>query len=388
MKKHTLTITMPIGTNFGWGICGRYLTKEISRLCNVELITEDFDLTMVKDEDEFNMLKHLRIENIQSNIDVGTDQSILQAIQGIDLKPWFIQTKSPRCIGYTFFEKDRIDPQDVQRANDYYDTVVAGSSWCEDILKKSNCHNTKTIIQGIDEELFNPGVNRKIKYKDQFVIFSGGKMELRKGQDLVISAIKIMQEKYSDILLVNLWFNLWTPSMDTMNISPYIHFEMPGTDYFAAINHLLQINGIDHDRVITLPPLPNTQMSEIYKNTDIGLFPNRCEGGTNLVLMEYMACGKPVIASYSSGHKDVLNDSNSLPIKTLQPFTVNDQDGNKLYQWEDPNLDEIISKLEYAYWHRDDLKLIGEKAGDDLAKMTWKESAKQFYDLLRGAKNI
>jgi len=61
MKKHTLTITMPIGTNFGWGICGRYLTKEISRLCNVELITEDFDLTMVKDEDEFNMLKHLRI---------------------------------------------------------------------------------------------------------------------------------------------------------------------------------------------------------------------------------------------------------------------------------------------------------------------------------------
>jgi len=382
MKKNTLTITMPIGTNFGWGICGRYLTKEISQLCNVELITEDFDLSMVKDEDELNILENLRIKKIQNKTAAHTNYPILQAIQGIDLKPWLIQAKNHRCIGYTFFERDRINFQDIQRANAYYDMIVAGSSWCESILQQNNCRYTRTIIQGIDEALFNPAGNKKNKYRDQFVIFSGGKMELRKGQDLVISAIKIIQEKYSDILLVNLWFNLWTPSLDTMNISPYIHFEMPGTDYFAAMKHLLHINGINHNRVITLPPLPNTEMSEIYKNTDIGLFPNRCEGGTNLVLMEYMACGKPVIASYTSGHKDVLNDSNSLLLKNLQPFKVQDKGGNRLYRWDDPSLDEIISKLEYAYWHRDDLKLIGEKAGDDLAKMTWKKSAKQFYDLI------
>jgi hypothetical protein len=137
--------------------------------------------------------------------------------------------------------------------------------------------------------------------------------------------------------------------------------------------------------VITLPPKPNYQMAAIYKNTDLGLFPNRCEGGTNLVLMEYMACGKPVIASFSSGHRDILSDHNSIPIKSLHPFVVRDQDDRFLYNWEEPNLDEIVSALEWAYWHRDEIKAIGRTAGEDLSKFTWKESARQFYELIDGS---
>ena len=50
--------------------------------------------------------------------------------------------------------------------------------------------------------------------------------------------------------------------------------------------------------------------------------------------------------------------------------------------WEEPDLDEIISLLEWAYWHRDELKKIGKRAGEDLSKLTWGESARQFYELL------
>jgi len=347
----------------------------------VELITEEFEIKDVGEDKEFFFLKQLKKNRKYFNDQEEFDSPVLQAIQGLDLKPWYMKVKSSHRIGYTFFEKDLIHSDDIRWAKDYYDTIVAGSSWCEKILNARGFSNTRTIIQGIDANHYNSGKNEKSEYMDHFVIFSGGKLELRKGQDLVIRAIKILQDKYPDVLLVNLWYNQWAPSMDTMRISPYIRFEMPKGDYFRAINHLFKVNGIDADRVITLPPIPNNKMSEIYQNTDLGLFPNRCEGGTNLVLMEYMACGKPVIASYSSGHKDVLTDDNSIPVKSLHPFKVQDQDGNILYQWEEPNLDEIVSALEWAYWHRDDLRNIGKSAGEDLSKFTWEDAAMQFYEL-------
>lgn len=381
MDNPKLTITMPIGINFGWGICGRYLTKELSRLSHVELITDDFTINEAGSEEEFRHLEELRSK--AAVVDKKTvSHPILQAIQGVDLKPWKGKLNGSLQVGYTFFEKDIIDPKNIVAAKEYYDIIVAGSGWCEEILNQSGYSETETIIQGIDESLFNPENNDKAQYKDKFVIFSGGKLELRKGQDLVINAFKVMQGKYPDVHLVNLWYNQWPKTMEPMQISPYIRFEMPEGDYFAAINHLFQINGIDSHRFTTLPPLPHDHMAGIYKNSDIGLFPNRCEGGTNLALMEYMACGKPTIASYSTGHKDILTDGNSIPLKSLHPFKVQDQHGKTLYKWEEPDLDEIVSALEWAYWHRDDLKVIGRIAGENLSELTWEESAKQFYEIL------
>ena len=372
---------MPIGMNFGWGICGRSLTKELSELCHVTLLTDDFTMDETNDEKEFQRLNSLRNPADSDPVRLA-NQPMLQAIQGVDLKPWGGNLKNSRCIGYTFFEKNIIESSDVSIAQDYYDKIVAGSSWCEEILNVYGFSETCTIIQGIDQTLFYPKDNEKKQYKDEFVIFSGGKLELRKGQDLVLRVFKILQDKYPDVRLVNVWYNQWSQSIKPMAISPYIRFEMPKGEYFKAINHLLQVNGINPDKVTTLPPIPHNRMAEIYKNSDMGLFPNRCEGGTNLALMEYMACGKPAIASFSTGHRDILTTNNAIPLKTLQPFIVKDQDGREIYNWIEPTLDEIVSAVDWAYWHRDELTKIGEIAGNDLSKLTWKKSAKMFYEVI------
>jgi glycosyltransferase involved in cell wall biosynthesis len=123
-------------------------------------------------------------------------------------------------------------------------------------------------------------------------------------------------------------------------------------------------------------------MARIYKNTDIGLFPNRCEGGTNLVLMEYMACGKPVIASYSSGHKDVINKDNSIMIKNMKSLSINEGSGARIATWDDPDLDETIEHLEWAYQNRDELKSYGLQAGNDLKELTWKRCAEKFVEVV------
>jgi glycosyltransferase involved in cell wall biosynthesis len=182
-------------------------------------------------------------------------------------------------------------------------------------------------------------------------------------------------------MLVNAWYNPWPFSMKTMETSPYITCEIRETNYLKTVSSILHANGVDLNRVINVLPKKNAQMARLYKNTDVGLFPNRCEGGTNLVLMEYMACGKPVIASFSSGHIDIINPSNSILIKNKKPLNINSE-GVLQAVWDDPDLDETIAHLEAAYQNRDTLKLIGDRAGADLSQITWRKTAEMFHRLL------
>ena len=92
-------------------------------------------------------------------------------------------------------------------------------------------------------------------------------------------------------------------------------------------------------------------------------------------MMEYMACGKPVIASLTSGHRDILTGKNSIPIKHLQPFELRNGSGEIEALWDDPNLDEVIESLEYVYHHRDVLKALGRQAGEDMKNRTWAHTA-------------
>lgn len=379
-----LYLIMPRGNSFGWGVCGKYLARELSNLIHVKYITETFTVEQIGDELDYRLLKDIlaskeELDRLQAET-ISNIEPVIQAIRGNDLQPWGPRINSNKKIGYTFFEDNILSDNWIRDAKEYFDVIVAGSTWCEEVLKEYGLQNTKTIIQGIDPALFNPHYNEKEYFKDKFVIFSGGKFELRKGQDLVIRAFRHLQQKYKDVLLVTSWYNIWQHSLQTMESSPYIKFKTEEKDFNTFMNSLLAMNGISPESVITLSPKANIAMSKIYKNTDIGLFPNRCEGGTNLVLMEYMACGKPVIASFSSGHRDILTEKNALLIKGMKTMTIQ-KGGNIVAHWDDPDLDEIIDKLEWAYLHRDRLDEIGWNAGEDLAKKTWKESARQFYEL-------
>jgi len=384
--RRQLYLIMPGGNDYGWGVCGKYLAKELSRLAHVKYLTESFTVENIGDELDYRLLEGLlasQEELVRLQSSAGTRSNVeplIQAIRGNDLQPWGPRVNSNKKIGYTFFENNILSDNWIRSAQEYFDVIVAGSKWCEGVLRDHRLHNTATIIQGIDSSIFNPCHNKKEYFKDKFVIFSGGKLELRKGQDLVIRAFKHLAEKYEDVLLVNSWYNKWIPTLETMAASKYINFEVYDSNYNTFINKLMKSNGINPAQVICLPPKPNVSMARIYKNTDVGLFPNRCEGGTNLVLMEYMACGKPAIASYSSGHKDILTDENSVLVREMRSTEIR-EDGRLLAVWDEPDPDEVVEKLEWAYWHREELNRIGEIGGENLAKLTWRESAKQFYRL-------
>jgi len=377
---------LPTGSFHGWGVCGKYIVKELSRVTEVRLITEGFDMNAIGDELDFRLLKQTLVSDREQQLVVSgqpleVDYPVLQAINNITGSPNYARLRGINNVGYTFFENNILPGSYIENSARFFDMVVTGSSWCEEVLRSYGLQHVTTIIQGIDPTIFNPLYNEKEYLQDHFVVFSGGKFELRKGQDIVIRAYKILQDRYRDTVLVNSWFNQWPASMHTMAASSHIRFAPAANDYVTMINQILGDNGIDVNRVITLPLYPNIMMPRLYKNTDVALFPNRCEGGTNLVMMEYMACGKPVIASFSSGHKDVLTDDNCLKLENLRTITIANNDQN-VATWDDPDLEEVVAKLDWSYHHRDALMHIGERAGEGLRKMTWQETGKRFYAIL------
>jgi hypothetical protein len=90
------------------------------------------------------------------------------------------------------------------------------------------------------------------------------------------------------------------------------------------------------DRVIAIKATPNGAMAPIYRECHVGLFPNRCEGGTNLVAMELIACGIPAIISANTGHLDLMQRTFARPVD-CDPAT------------NESDLDQILHELERVF---------------------------------------
>jgi len=332
-----MRVSMPRGTAHGWGVAGTHLTREIARLTPLPGVT-------------------------------------LHGIRTVALDPFDTQQWDQINIGYCFFEDNISVLEYTRQAAKQWNFIVAGSSWCEQHLRIGGVRHTATILQGIDGSLFYPGPKRE--YADRFVVFSGGKFELRKGQDLVIAAMKVFMERRSDVLLSCAWHNQWPFSLATMELSKQISYQHQEGDCLELLAKTLTANGIPLKRVILHPLLDNQQMRQVYHNSDVGLFPNRGEGGNNLVMCEYMACGKTVIASDMTGHADVITADNALPLTEYHPYHYRHHAEGI---WFEPSVDEIVAQLEYAYSHHRDIRQKGLQAAVDMGSLTWENAARQFH---------
>ena len=380
-----LYLALPLGTTHSWGVCGRYVTRELARMAPVCLVTDRLEAGLVGDELELAALRGLLAPpEIQAGRAADVESPVLQSVPGPDLAPLRPRLRGRRNVGYAFFEQTTFQPSSIETARTLYDVLATGSSWCSEILRQHGLSEVRTVVQGVDPTIFRPVPGGREFFGDRFVVFSGGKFALRRGQDLAIAAFKVLQERHEDVLLVTSWFNPVPAGVRTMRASPYIHFEAPAgaVEYRTLIEGVLAANGVDAARAIHLGPLPNAAMARVYRNSDVGLFPSRCEGGTNLAMMEYMACGRPAIATFGSGHKDVLTDENSLPLRRLRQATVRDGD-NAPKVWHDAELEEVVEKLEWAYQNRERLAVLGARAAQDMTRFTWANTARAFLELLQ-----
>lgn len=279
-------------------------------------------------------------------------------------------------IGVIFFEANPLPPKNIEMLKTFT-AIITGSTWNQQQLEKYGI-KSELIIQGVDTDLFRP-LDKKF-LKDRFVVFSGGKLEFRKGQDIALKAFSIFAKKHEDALLLSCWRSPWeAKAMPTINSSQICNPIFPGGDIGESTRNWVFSNGVKPSQYTDLGSVSNQLMPEIFREVDIAIFPNRAEGGTNLVAMEAISAGIICAISNNTGHQDLIKHCKCLPLSIQSK--VQTQSNASCADWGESNIDELVNILEDAYQGRLAMpdKLI---ISSSIQTFTWENSINKLLNVV------
>jgi glycosyltransferase involved in cell wall biosynthesis len=285
-----------------------------------------------------------------------------------------------RDVGIIFCENTAISAEGVARGR-AFERLIAGSRWNAALLGAAGVDGVRVCWQGVDRTVFHPGP-RSGRLRRRFVVFSGGKLEFRKGQDLVLAAFRIFRARHPEALLLTAWYNAWAGPSVGVTRAGLVTSEPPrtadgGLDLFAWA----AAEGLPEGSFFDVGQLPNHAFGRLMREADVALFPNRCEGGTNVVAMECLACGVPAVLSANTGHLDLIDQVACYPLREQRPVApAGPGDGTE--GWGESSVEEIVETLECVYRRRDEAAAIGRRAAEQMVAWDWTARAD---DLLRTA---
>jgi glycosyltransferase involved in cell wall biosynthesis len=337
---------LPVGDTWGWGVCGRNLLQELTKLTDIGQIT-----------------------------DPGLP--LLMAVQGANFQPLKYVPSGPRNVGFAFIEQPSEAVKYIETYKTYYTDLICGSQWMAEMMREIGVERTRVVLQGLDSEIFKPSPEPR-DLNSPFTVFVGSKAELRKGTDIAIAALAIFLSKHADAQAILAVGNQWPITMHTLANSKWINYQPISDDWRIQIRAVLTGNNISLSQV-ELPELStNLMMPDLYRRCDVGLFLSRAEAGTNMVLNEAVACGVMPIASFATGHTDVLRG-----LAGAQSLCNGKTDGPDGW-WEPNDLDDILKYLEMAYQDRQLTRNNGLAAAKSIKNVVrdWPTMAKRILEVL------
>jgi glycosyltransferase involved in cell wall biosynthesis len=372
----------------GWGVYGTQLALRAEARGDVEVVPlgDPPDQNAFEAADNGRLAKplmarerYLAMTNHRPG-PIATGFPVMHALlNGFMATPATERFKGSPDIGAIFLEDAALTDEMLDRAR-RYDLIVAGSNWNEQVLRRYGLSSVTTVIQGIDPARFYPGT-KPGAFPDRFCVFGGGKLEYRKGQDLLIAAFRRFAARHSDALLVTAWQNIWPGSSNSIGHARHVdgppELKPNGRQDIAA---WAVRNGISVTQVVDLGLVPNSFMGRVVRDMDVAVFPNRCEGGTNLAAMEVMASGIPTVLSANTGHLDIITDEGCYALTRQGPVTGGPDGAD---DWGESSIDEIEEALEWAYANREAAKEMGQKGADAMSAISWPTQIDQLIDAIR-----
>lgn len=190
---------------------------------------------------------------------------------------------------------------------------VAGI-WVYPFLEKYTSNGIRMDMQAIDKELFkNKNHNLELE-KTKFTFFSPQRMGLPKGTDLLWKALKLCKTDFQ-ILQVN-WFD--ESNQEELEIKEKILNELPS-------------------QIKLIPMIKREKMPEYYNFSD-AIIGNMRIGTWELVDLEGVMCGKPVL-SYSDPNHKLLVKGNYIK-SSFMPDSNNPEDIAKI-------IDKVVLSKEF-----------------------------------------
>lgn len=374
--KPWLGITWSISNRFGWGIYGLNLVIELLKrqtpapVCFGDIVTDTLSKDIIEKLQPAIQFQQQNLQNFYKMGQVAKlgDAIVLHALgNGMEWSMVSQGVEGEINAGVIFFEYTEISDEGRQRLSRLNGTV-AGSTWNADVLKSWGVRNVETVFQGVDTDLFLPKPKTD-EYEGRFAVFSGGKLDFRKGQDIVLAAFKRFAESHPDAVLVTAWQNLWPLTALPMKFSPHTT-TLPDIRPDGSMNlqKWAAEHGVPPEKFVDLGMQPNAAMPDILKNMDLAIFPNRCEGGTNLVAMEAMACGVPCVLSENTGHMDLTADDRAFVLHAQRKVNAKmlATDG-----WGESDVDELVACMESAYNNRQNAGDRGDAGAKFMETWSW-----------------
>jgi glycosyltransferase involved in cell wall biosynthesis len=374
MPMRQLAMTLPVNAYTGWGIYG--LNLAMQSLCQgvmpvmVELpkwsTLHPFDRALLAMAEPIRQDFERRASaNPVHEIPVSGPVLLALGNQlGPDSTPWKLRGESQ--FATIFMEDPVLTPAAIQKSKTFA-KIIAGSTWNQKILQSHGIENSAVVLQGIDPSLFHPAPKSGL-WENYFVIFSGGKLEYRKGQDIVIAAVREFQQKHPDAFLAFAWQNANPDSVREIEAGGYVRGVPPALPTGQLdIGPWLNRQGVS--RFVDLGPQVNWQMGAMLRDIDVAIFPSRAEGGTNLVAMECMACGIPTILSANTGHLDLISEEVCYPLAHQTPRAS--ATFKNIAGWGESSVEELLELLERIYQDRDNARQRGRAAAAAMAKISW-----------------
>lgn len=183
----------------------------------------------------------------------------------------------------------------VKQVCKHADLLICNSHNSANIVKRLNYagdEKIQVLHPGVDASLFVPSADDEV-FKQQMgwqgrkVIITVGRLQARKGQDMMLRATALLKEQFPEILYA-------------------VIGRGECLDSLQALSTELGIN----DHVQFLTEVTDPQMIQCYQQCDIFILPNRTIDndieGFGMVLVEAQSCGKPVIAGDSGGTKETM----------------------------------------------------------------------------------
>ena len=387
MKTERIGITWPLSDRYGWGVFGLNLALQLlERGGPLPLLLSAPSFGRFPPGVEERLAPFIKEQKVLLDTVREADKhaKLSQALvihalaNGFRWDTVSDMITGRRNVGFIFFEDARFDLDALKRAQ-RFDRILAGSTWNSEVLKAHGLDNVARVLQGIDETLFHPR-ERTAMFGDRFVVFSGGKLELRKGQDTVLAAFKVFRETHADALLVTAWHNPWPGTAMDIAQSPHVE-GAPDVDDQGALRIVdwAAANGVRAEDFVDVGLIPHEDLVQVMAEADVAVFPNRCEGGTNLVAMETMATGIPCILSANTGHLDLIAEDPCYPLRRQIPVA---SDSGLTEHWRDSQVDEVVAALEEVHGNRDEAARRARAGAEFMKGMTWKHQIGELMETI------
>ena len=373
-----VVLAWQVNASTGWGLYGLHLAIQLKRLGRRVYLGAAPDLTNVPKP------LHALLPQGDAVMPEPDEPCVIVSALGNNFAPP-PELKPPHPayhVGLTVFEDTGLTPQHIENLK-RYDRLIAPSRWCASILDQ---HGLSSAVcqQGYDATVFHPAPRIRAKLHEpgwdgRVLVFSGGKLEYRKGQDIAIAAFKLFREtpEGKNAVLVTAWHNPWPATMEGIWNAGHVKGVPKVTHGVADISGWLAMNGIPRAAHLDLGQLTQLEAAAAIRECDVAIFPNRAEGATNMVLTECLGMGVPSIFGYWTGQADLMSANVSPSGSGVGPAV---KPPKRLYVgtegWMDTEPALLASMLQNVVNGRDYWECVAPKS--------WLDAGPAFSDLLTG----